>query len=220
MIVTPRRAESTIQPGQLRGLWAITSRYQQLAGITRGQAEEALRAVVSAVSGQDSTRRLTVDQADEVSRCMGEILRGAMREAAHQPRKVDPHAPVTPEQSQALLLLAGALGWNRKRLTAFVAKRMKTVTRGMPWPQTREEAMAIHEALEAMLWRRDDSGWAAIKRRATAALDLPFLTPWEVGFLEDLVKRRGAGKPHWKKLAKLAEIERNRGAQDDALETP
>lgn len=223
--MTPRRADAPIQPGQLKGLWAITGRLQKLSGMSRDQAEDALRAVVTDVSGQASTRGLTVHQADAVRQRLEELVRSAMRDGPAgkppgKPRKVDPEAPVTPDQSRALLLLAGELGWNRKRLTAFVARRMKTVTRGMPWPQTRGQAMAIHEALEAILWRREDSSWRAIKARAGDALELPGLTAWEVGFLESLIKQDGAGKPHWKKVAKLAEIERTRGAQDDASETP
>lgn len=208
------------------GVWARTAELALVVG-GKERAEEILRDIVHQETGQSSTRSLKPQQARAISARLMEIIqaetcgqasRATTRAARAQTE--DGKAVVTREQADALLELAGLLGMDRDALHAWIRGRMASVVGGMPWPQTVDQAVAIHEGLEAMLWRRDENRPAVLLERARAARALPEITDWETAFLDDLIKRLGKAertptrsgfRRSWKTVSKLAEIEAKRG---------
>jgi len=183
---------------------------------------------VREVSGQTSTREITAKQADQVARLMerqiGEALPGRRTTRQDRSQVENGEEIVTKAQSKALLDIARALGWTRGGLHKWIAEHMKNVCGGANWPQTRDQAIAVHEGLEAQLWRHQRNQPERIVERARTALELD-VTVWERTFLLSLVERRGQvrnvptegdnakTRASWKSLVKLAEIERKRGGR-------
>jgi len=225
-------APDLVTGGQIKALWARVSQLAKVSELTRGQAEEAMRSIVFSVSDDSSTRSLTHRQAREVLDRLDEIIRTARQESRPTTRSgraatEDSTSTASKQQGQALLLLARAIGWDRRQLHTFIRQRMESVCGGMPWPQTVGQARDIHEALEAILWRRSSNQLRPLQERTRTALDLPDLTAWERRFLEDFARRlnsrHAAGEiigTRWKMAAKLAEIERKRGLALPAEDTP
>lgn len=226
------RAPDPVTRGQIKAIWSRVSQFAKVSELTRGQAEEAMRSIVFSVAGDSSTRSLTHRQAREVLDRLDEIIRTARQESRPTTRSgraatEDSSSTASKPQGHALLLLARAIGWDRRQLHTFIRKRMASVSGGMPWPQTVGQARDIHEALEAMLWRRACNQLRPLRERTQAALAFPNLTNWERRFLDDFARqlnlRHAAGEiigTRWKMAAKLAEIERKRGQAPPAEDTP
>jgi len=130
------------------------------------------------------------------------------KEAEPRPKA---HEGITREQSKALDDLRRSLGWSLRRYRGFCERQI-----GRSWPQTKRQAVAVHEGLEAML-RRD---WP-LQRIWDVATDLlehhrDELTPWERRFLFDMRARiRDDQVLGFGKLIKVQEIHRKRGQNRD-----
>ena len=209
----------------VRGIWSRLSRFQKVTGMPREDAEDVLRGIVKDVSEQTSTRQLTLGQARKVEQAIEGLIRaegydpharkGYRRASRRDQRRAAEGSSdmVTKEQSDALLRLAEAVGWNRERLRNWIKGHMASVCEGMPWPQTCGQAIKVHEGLEAILWRLPSSAPKAIVERCRVLLAAPVdLTPWESGFLRDLIDRHGQMRRDrtWRPMVKLAEIENKR----------
>jgi hypothetical protein len=221
------------RPGRARAaVWARTGELAEVVG-GRERAEEVMRDIVFAVTGQSSTKNLTFQDAmqvcdrisvilqDEGAPCRRPTTRAERRETE------DGDAIVSREQSEAILALAEALGMGRPALRRWIRRHMASVCHGRTWPQTREQAIKIHEGLEAMLWRRPENSPESLRTRARFARTLPGVTEWERQFLGDLIQRFGQAEETptnsggfrrgWKQVAKLVEIEKARGGRAGGL---
>jgi len=224
-----------------RPMFSALGRLRKLEGMDKDTAETILRKMVLDESGQTSTRKLTPAQARRVLALLNGKVDDAKRRDALKRRKTEQAAnadyrentragrdatessaaTVTREQGQALLQLAGLLGWGRSELRSWIKNKMGSVCKGMPWPQTRGQAMKLHEGLEAMVMRRPENQVDAVLERVRRARRAPYLTPFESKLLRDMDveddevlhrwnKRQTMRYRSWRRLVKLAEIEKQR----------
>jgi len=232
------RSARTLSRQERAALWKRVSDLRAATGMSRDEAEDVMRLHVRRISGQESTKLLTSRELLEVQNALDHAARQAKRSKIRSPKPAaqrettrvgretteDGKGLVTREASRSLLLMAEALGWNRAQLRGWIQGRMANVCGGRPWPQSREEAIALHEGLEAILFRLPESQAPRVLARARECLKLRGLSAWEDKFLFDLVDKldvprgkveaenpRGWSFRSWKSLVKLAEIERTRG---------
>jgi len=153
---------------QNRRFWAIVRDLVKQHGLDQADAEAILRDEVESVSGQRSTRALTSAQARMVIAKLSARLpqtegrsgpdgRKRRASAVRPPESARPPKDSTGEDSTVitrkqmafLTELSGALGMDARAYRGFCRRVIKT-----PWPQTRAQAIKIHEGLEAMTRRR------------------------------------------------------------------
>ena len=228
----PKRAPrgGHVASARRRALWGRVQKLSQATGMDREDAELVMRDHVEAITGQRSTRFMNQEQTAELFRRLDAMIRED-RPSTRAARELeeDPDALITAEQSRTLVQLGLAVGLDRRRLRSWIVGHMKTVCGGRTWPQTRGQAIKVHEGLEAWLVRQPRSQPGQVERRARAGRLYDDLTAWERTFLRDLVERKGYPTPdrrraghffrgHWKQLVKLAEIERKRGKAVDLPE--
>lgn len=221
---------------QRAAVWSRVGKLQRNCDLSRDEAEDIMRYICVQISGQQSTKKLSIRQVEELCKELdARISRHSRSTPKPQPPPADRrsttragravyedlNALTTMPGGRALLELAAALGWTKRGLRDWIRNRMGSVCEGIPWPQTRGQVMKLHEGLEAQLMRRDSSQPPALLQRAERALTLPELSNWEVSFLQSIVDRkgdvtirvntRGNNYRSWKTVTKLAEIERTRG---------
>lgn len=200
----------TITRGQLQSIWGrLLPRLARVIG-NQEHAEQILREIVREVSGQTSTRALTIAQANDVML----RLNGA---AQVEKSLVNPRGPKrtgTGGQEWLARKLARDLWWEDcktqgrrpgdprtpdkillDRFTGFVNR----VLNGQPWPTTRGSWNKIIEALAA-IYIRERAAYLpprilAIRQAADAGQ--VNLTEWETRFLADFThynQQHGAPK--------------------------
>ncbi len=214
-----------------RRIWGLAGRIQKSSGVDK---EDLVRTHVRSVYGKASLKELTPAQLGELAMWLSRQADGlpqapkgkAKPKKASKPRKVDPrmadddyaagakprptaHITITEEQRNALDLLRAGLGWDLKRYRGFCKRQV-----GFAWPQSRRQAVSVHEGMEAMLKRE----WPAQRQSDVFRLLTtyrPQLTDWERGFLANVEERARAGELHFSQIAKLAEIYRKRVETND-----
>lgn len=226
----PSRAK-TEADARRRALWGRVKKLARGGGMSSEEAEDVMRDHVFQLTNgaTRSTKGLSRNQHAELISRLDELLAERPRTRAARAAVEDGQALVTPEQGEALLELGLAVGLSRERLRNWITGHMKEVCRGMPWPQTREQASKVIEGLKAWLVRQPRSQPPKVAQRAARCLEYSDLTGWERNFLATLVERKGFPSAdrrrkgmfpfqgHWKPLTKLAEIERKHG---DAVDLP
>ncbi|MFZ5826524.1 MAG: regulatory protein GemA [Bacillota bacterium] len=113
-------------------------------GLSGQEGQANLRALVQDVTGHESIKLLTSDQADQVIARL-RSLDGRRRMSAQRPGRA------TDAEIWKQRQLAAELGWTEEQLGAFV-KRMSKVDR--PEWQTRRQASNVIEGLKAILARK------------------------------------------------------------------
>lgn len=209
--------QKLIEPRQRRAMWGLVGQIAQAAHLGKDEVEETvLRPAIRRASGQESSSRLSLGQAEAV---LAELRKQVGRYAAPAPAANSPTVQIPPDprpfgtiterQQEVIGALFRQVGWpDRGRQIAFCKRQCK-----VPWPQTQAHADALMEPLKSMALRA-----IAPKDAAARVADLvgrPELDAWQKGFIDDLhrqfVEGEAAGRlskvlsPH--KLVKLIEAE-------------
>ena len=178
----------TRTPQQNRRIWALARDLSKERGISEEDAQDVVRRCAEEVSGQRSTRALTVAQAAAVIGRLAQLVA-----APSALRAADPAGMVTADQQEALSRLLETLGMDTR---AYRGVCMRTIK--VPWPQTREQAGKVYEGLEAMLRRRYKVEQLA--ELAQHVMDWPGVSPQDHAFAASILaatrrkKRMGAGQ--------------------------
>ncbi|GEM_PF-4428221 len=194
--------------GQNNAMWGLALQLSKLVG--EGEGESRMRDIIEELTGQRSTRRLTYAQAEEVKRRLTKDIAVIARHKGRQ--EAAPGDLPTPVQLETIEAIRATLQISLAGLKSISKKAC-----GCVWPQTREEAGKLHEALTA-IWNRDArKGGPALMNRVAALQGREGLDEWKRKFLADLAHRVTAVKriPPGAFL-KLAEIEEqiNRKTED------
>jgi hypothetical protein len=212
----PRTPTPGITPAQRRLIFGQLRRLAQLSGLSQEDLDDLRRRLTREVSGQDSLRHLSFNEAATVAqRIRAEVQRFTPKrpEAStkRSKRDTEPAKSITPRQQQHLTGLFDLLGWEKLRdRTAFCERQI-----GRTWPQNNAEFTKVSTPLTEMVLRATDP--AEVQRRVEALLDHPALDAWKTNFIADLhrqfqrAEREGGergGILTAGKLLKLAEAER------------
>ena len=163
---------------QNRRLWKLVGELADAAGIDKAAAEEIMRSIVERISGQRSTKRLTIEQCDAVIKTLkariADVRRAQTRELGVVSRR-------EMELIDGLLRLLGID--SLKQRTGIIRR----VLRGKSLIETEEEARAVIEALASMVERKYDV--RSILHSLTKP-DIYFsMTEWERSFVNNLLDR-------------------------------
>jgi len=179
--------------GQNKALWAAVSKLVK-QGLSKDDAESVMRATVKAVSGQESTRALSSEQAAAVlTRLFGDKKQRPAR--TRQPQRAAELSPapapaelVTPAQQEYLGKLLESLGMDSRAYRGFCQRMLQH-----PWPQNRLEGGKVTEGLEAMLRRRYTK--SVLARYARDIQGVPSISTEDRGFLATILQACGQSKP-------------------------
>ena len=183
---------------QNRAFWGLITQIVKKTQLDRDDVVELARDVVESVSGQRSIRELTDAQAGEVLKQLGKKLRapstspsGTSFAAPATPPAQDARALPTDAQLQMIERMRKAMDWSRSQLQAWCQNHASVQK---PWPQTREEANAIVEALKDMVARErpplDRKQLRAHLHELLNRRDELPLTSFELAFLDRVARRR------------------------------
>lgn len=185
-------------PEQNRRMWSLAGRLDQLVG--GGEGEARLRAVCKDVSGQTSTRALAPAQAALVIEDLKKDV--ALIERHKDLQEVNPNELPGKQQLETIQHLRKDLGMTPQGLQKICQR-----TIGSAWPQTRGEAIKVHEALSAMLTRQQKKKPGDLWNRIDGLLKTQSLTAWERNFLSDVQRRLDQNKAipggAWPKLTEI-----------------
>lgn len=172
---------------QNKAIWALVGKISRLPGMDMDDAKETCRRLAREVSGQESTKELTVSQARQLIDRLTNLLDG--RPETTIISKKSHKSPVQPEgdvltqaQQRALSLVRDALHMDQSAYVAF-CRRMT----GAPWPQTKVHGIQVYEGLEALLLRRYPR--AQVAQLAQAVLKAPHISSEDETFARSIVKR-------------------------------
>lgn len=117
-----------------------------------GLEDDTYRDILRSIAGVESSKDMTPIDFERVMARMKEL--GFKGQRPHRPAKIraasrDPLALPSPAQLHRLNTLFEELGWYQNERRVAFCKRMLR----KPWPQTRQEANKIIEALKAMAAR-------------------------------------------------------------------
>ncbi len=190
-------------PDQNKRIWKLVGQLAEATGLGRERAEEIMRDHCEQVTGQTSTRSLTVSQADDLIRRLEDIGWKFLGVANKVPYKKKPskearqvhdgEALATPQMEGMLRDLFTDLGWgNKAQQRGFYKRVLGKDTIG---PVTRGDHLKVIEGLKAM-WLRKNRHEIARAHLAVAELHQngTGLTPWERDFVEDVRKQIKTGK--------------------------
>ena len=202
---------------QNKRIWKLVGQLAQATGLGREWAEEIMRAHCKEVTGQTSTRNLTVSRADEliarleaaVEKIVIPAQAGSHEHAggfrvkhgttkkkppSKEARQVhDGEAFTTPQMERMAKDLFADLGWaTAAQQRGFYKRVLGKDTIG---PITRADHLKIIEGLKA-IWLRKNKQKIARAHLAIAELHQngTGLTPWERGFIKDVRAKIKTGK--------------------------
>lgn len=198
--MTTTTTPDKITPLQLRCIWGqILPRLARVVG-NQEHAEQILREIVREISGQPSTRALTIAQANAVMI----RLNGAAQVEKSLVTPRGPRRPGTGSQEWLARKLARDLWWDDckgqgrrpgdprtpdqillDRFTGFV----KRILKGQPWPTTRSSWNNVIEALAAIYIRERAADLPPRILAIRQAIDAGRinLTAWESRFFADFI---------------------------------
>lgn len=171
--------------GQNNQMWSLASQLSKLVG--EGEGEARMRNIIEEITGQRSTRRLTYAQAEEVKKRLAKDIAVIARHKGRQ--QAAPGDLPTPAQLATIESIRATLHISLPGLQSIAKKAC-----GRAWPQTREEAGKLHNALAA-IWNRDvRKGGPALMHRVAALQGRDGLDHWKRKFLADISHRIAAQK--------------------------
>lgn len=191
---------------QNRKLHGLLVEVQRKSGLNKEDAAALLRRLCRAVSGQESSARLSVAQAERVILALIGELGGKPAEAGEPERPQSAGDAITPQQQRYVSGLFELLGWDRTRSIAFCRRQC-----GVPWPQTRRHVDQLVHALEAMVSREVDVEDVRRRLERLAGADLSG-DSWKAGWVADVALRLAEASDARRfltpgRLVKLAEVE-------------
>lgn len=134
----------------------INNKQKALLHVARqqlGLEDDIYRLILETEAGVSSAKDLTPEGFDRVMVRMEALgFEPRLRYQRHRATKPNPDETVTPAQQKRINDLYEELGWKESKRRQGFNRRVV----GKPWPQTREEAIKIIEALKAMLARGYD----------------------------------------------------------------
>lgn len=170
---------------QNKRLWMLAGRLDSLVG--EGEGEARLRRLVKEISGQKSTRALSAPQAADVIKQLEKDVAVIARHKGRQ--QAAPGDLPTPAQLATIESIRATLHISLPGLQSIARKAC-----GRAWPQSREEAGKLHNALAA-IWNRDvRKGGPALMQRVGALQGRDGLDHWKRKFLADISHRIAARK--------------------------
>lgn len=134
----------------------ISNRQKALLHVAKTQLgldDDVYRLILEQEAGVTSSKDLTPHGFEKVLARFEQIgFEPELRYQRGRATQRDPQALTTPAQQKLINDLYDILGWDeRKRRTGFNRRVVKK-----PWPQTREEANKVIEALKAMVARQEN----------------------------------------------------------------
>lgn len=182
---------------QNKRIWSLVARFAEKTGMTYEEAETVMRNRNEVVNGTRRTSILDQKQADKL-----------IRDFESFSRKAKPiltlNNMITEKQMKTIEHLFEDAGFYS--LKARQSFSMRTIKK--PWPQTRSEAVKIHEGLEAIIIRKNPRE-SLEKKIAICFYNWLYLTKWERDFLTDIDKKFQENiSLNAYQIKKLLEIER------------
>lgn len=194
------QTEPTRTDAQNRALWGCVARLRKEQGLSAEDAQAVLRGHVKAVSGQESTKTITVNQAAAVLRRLERVTPNpkapqpaakpvpAPARASELGKGPDPEAAVTPAQLEYLGQITEMVGLDSRGYRGFCQRMLKH-----PWPQTRGEAIKVTEGMESMLRRKYTK--SALAQYALTVKAVPHISTEDRAFCASIVEAAEQSRP-------------------------